>query len=372
LSSNKQQTPVQPTAITVDVSVANGQSDARNNTTKSSENKISNNSLQNIIINDNSQIVTEVPIADNKMAVVQRLQQMLNNTLAQAVQIIQTIPMKSQAIQQPMILTSDFINKAELFTENDNITMQETQRPILSLDEPIMGIKSSKNFFNHLSALTDKLITTMPQQEKLTKSAPVISQVIAADNSNTFKIESKEQNTEKNMQLSAILSNNTVNNMQKNDDNNSKVVNVNPSRIIEQIAKNVQPIKKDGKHEIILRLDPPTLGEIRVRISSDQNGIVTANIEAVHSSVRDSLAARVPELRQALQDAGLSLDKCQVSLSNDRSFNNQFTNQSGNGRWQNDNRQQTNGQEAFIPLPDLSPDNTEMKMPETATMNYLV
>ncbi|MEI6519296.1 MAG: flagellar hook-length control protein FliK, partial [bacterium] len=344
----------------------------KNNVTKFPEQNAGENTIQNIIVN-NTAAVSEAPIPDNKMAVVQRLQQMLNNTLAQAVQIIQTIPLKPQVMQQQVILTSDFMNESELFTDNtNNVGMRNTHHATLSLDEPIIDFKPDKDFFSHLSALTDKLVINQSQQETITKSAPVISEIFVADSLNMQKTEIKEQNSEKNMQLSAILSNNTVNNMQRNDDNNSKVINVNVSRIIEQIANNVQVVKKDGKHEIILRLDPPTLGELKVRIISDHNGIVTANIEAVQPSVRDSLAARVPELRQALQDAGISLDKCQVSLSSDRSFNDQFTNQPGNGRWQNDNRQQLNTPESFITLPELSQENPEVIMPETATVNYLV
>lgn len=68
-----------------------------------------------------------------------------------------------------------------------------------------------------------------------------------------------------------------------------------------------------NQHQVAeLRLNPPNLGpvEIRITVSNDQ---ATAMFVSPHSSVRDSIEAALPRLREMLGESGLTLGNVNVS-----------------------------------------------------------
>ncbi|MDP1683519.1 MAG: flagellar hook-length control protein FliK [Burkholderiales bacterium] len=68
-----------------------------------------------------------------------------------------------------------------------------------------------------------------------------------------------------------------------------------------------------NQHQVAeLRLNPPNLGpiEIRITISNDQ---ATAMFVSAHASVRDSIEAALPRLREMLGESGLTLGNVNVS-----------------------------------------------------------
>nr|MBF0682993.1 flagellar hook-length control protein FliK [Pseudomonas sp.] len=68
-----------------------------------------------------------------------------------------------------------------------------------------------------------------------------------------------------------------------------------------------------------LRLDPPDLGPLRISISM-QGEQATATFVSPHASVRAAVEAALPELMQALADAGISLGDTSVSEQDAREF----------------------------------------------------
>jgi len=68
-----------------------------------------------------------------------------------------------------------------------------------------------------------------------------------------------------------------------------------------QIAFNV----KNGKSNFEIRLDPPELGRIDVRVQIDQNGQVTSHLTVEKAETLSMLQQDAPQLQQALNDAGL-------------------------------------------------------------------
>ncbi len=68
-----------------------------------------------------------------------------------------------------------------------------------------------------------------------------------------------------------------------------------------QIAVNV----KNGKSSFEIRLDPPELGRIDVRVQIDQNGQVTSHLTVEKAETLSMLQQDAPQLQQALNDAGL-------------------------------------------------------------------
>ena len=60
-----------------------------------------------------------------------------------------------------------------------------------------------------------------------------------------------------------------------------------------------------GKNHFEIRLDPPELGRIEVRIDVDRDGHVTSRLIADRSDTLDLLRRDASGLERALQDAGL-------------------------------------------------------------------
>jgi len=60
----------------------------------------------------------------------------------------------------------------------------------------------------------------------------------------------------------------------------------------------------DGQRRFDIRLDPPDLGRVDVRLSVDRDGHVTSRLVAERADTLDLLRRDAPQLERALQDAG--------------------------------------------------------------------
>jgi flagellar hook-length control protein FliK len=104
-----------------------------------------------------------------------------------------------------------------------------------------------------------------------------------------------------------------------------------------------------GKNNFAIRLDPPELGRIEVKLSVDRQGQVTSHLIADRSDTLDLLRRDASGLTRALQDAGLKTagDGLQFSLR-DQSFSGQ---QNGGGRR---NAAQIVAQDDTLPIVDVA------------------
>ncbi len=66
-----------------------------------------------------------------------------------------------------------------------------------------------------------------------------------------------------------------------------------------------------GTHTAELRLDPPDLGPLRVTLSL-HDGVASASFVSAHASVRQAVEAALPQLQQALAEAGIALGQADV------------------------------------------------------------
>jgi flagellar hook-length control protein FliK len=91
--------------------------------------------------------------------------------------------------------------------------------------------------------------------------------------------------------------------------------------LISQIVNKAKlEIGKDRK-EIAIRLDPPELGQVFVKVAS-QSGVVTAQFEVSNTEVRDLLQNNLDQLRSALEKNNINVGQCQVSLGDGTNGNN--------------------------------------------------
>jgi|GEM_PF-1941894 len=90
------------------------------------------------------------------------------------------------------------------------------------------------------------------------------------------------------------------------------------TRVIDQVVREVSLHRMDGRSDIVVKLNPPDLGTLRLQISQDTSGMST-HIQAGSPQVRGLLEAHMPLLMDSLSKAGVRMDSVSVSVGT--SFN---------------------------------------------------
>ena len=109
---------------------------------------------------------------------------------------------------------------------------------------------------------------------------------------------------------------------------------------------------QDGSSQFDIRLDPPELGRIDVRLGVDGSGQVTTHVTVDRADTLQLLQSQQPQLQQALEQAGLkTADNGLQFTLRDQSFAGQ---NGGTGGQQ----QQTAPTQLVIPEPDVAPIDT--------------
>lgn|GEM_PF-6525695 len=94
--------------------------------------------------------------------------------------------------------------------------------------------------------------------------------------------------------------------------------------VAETVAVEAARVGPGGKSEIVLRLDPPDLGSIKVQIQHDPNGLrIDVIPQKVHAA--ELLQSQVDSLRQRLENAGLG--NVQVQIRQDQAATQQHQKQ---------------------------------------------
>ncbi|NLY30524.1 MAG: flagellar hook-length control protein FliK [Firmicutes bacterium] len=88
---------------------------------------------------------------------------------------------------------------------------------------------------------------------------------------------------------------------------------VNPRRVVEQIVRGVELNVKGENGEIRLQLKPDSLGEVEVRIATN-NGLVSAAFVAESQRVKSLIEAGLPQLKQQLMEQGLNIQGFSVEV----------------------------------------------------------
>ena len=84
---------------------------------------------------------------------------------------------------------------------------------------------------------------------------------------------------------------------------------------------------RQGMQTAELRLDPPDLGPLRVSLNLS-DGVASASFVSAHASVRQAIETAIPQLQQALAQAGISLGQTSVG---EQAAQQEFAQQGGNG-----------------------------------------
>lgn len=195
-------------------------------------------------------------------------------------------------------LSSETTNKT---TSNENITELETL-----LDEDL--IKDLK--IESLQAETD----TTSQEDSLLQHQTLQEQGIKA--ALAGEVENFELKTDSNINL------NTQQTVQ------TKTTDVNPSRIIEQITKQMQGMQNGSKVNIVL--NPESLGKINVQLMNTKEGLM-AQLTVTTQEARDLLMKGLDGLKDSLTSQGVGVDQISVKVADAQKseYNSDWTEQEG-------------------------------------------
>lgn len=83
-------------------------------------------------------------------------------------------------------------------------------------------------------------------------------------------------------------------------------------QVADGITAHVRTLDRSGETEFRMRLDPPELGRVHVRLLADGDA-VRGQVLVADEAVRQVIESQLPELRQRLEAAGLSVGRFDVS-----------------------------------------------------------
>ena len=110
-----------------------------------------------------------------------------------------------------------------------------------------------------------------------------------------------------------------------------------PSYLIDQVRKQISRSILRGERVIRLQLKPPELGTLRVEMDMKDN-IIKLGMITENSSVKELLLSNVHELREALAEQGVKLDRLDININHnfDQSLANSKEGLNKGQRWDQD------------------------------------
>lgn len=200
-----------------------------------------------------------------------------------------------------------------------------TRRPVLHSDsvggsESEGGQQSSASSKNHQSAtcgehsrtISNQQLIQPPVSQDKTAASPEKPDAPKADfqNVNTTPIIARDQTTPDsgaNVTGASKLPTETLHNL--------SAANNDPAAALrEQISQSVTAASQQLNRQITIRLNPPELGKLSVKFTQAGSGL-TGLIEASNPRTRADINQQIPEILRSLEQAGVSVKRIDVTLS---------------------------------------------------------
>jgi hypothetical protein len=83
--------------------------------------------------------------------------------------------------------------------------------------------------------------------------------------------------------------------------------------VVDQVVTRLSELRRDGSHEITMRLDPPELGGLTIDARLEGTRL-TVHIRAEHGATQELLAEALPRLRESLAQQGFVAEQVSVQL----------------------------------------------------------
>lgn len=125
--------------------------------------------------------------------------------------------------------------------------------------------------------------------------------------------------------------------------------------VLDQVVEKSRVIvRPNGSSNMVIKLDPPTLGRVDMRIEIKE-GVVRAAIVADNHDVKQAIDGNIEALKRSLNASGLKVDEISVTVGGEQGF--QFKNdsmaQNAGSQSHNDNRRGGHGHTANSPVAAL-------------------
>jgi flagellar hook-length control protein FliK len=88
---------------------------------------------------------------------------------------------------------------------------------------------------------------------------------------------------------------------------------VDEPKVTSQIVRGARFLTREGANQVTLRLDPPELGEVTIRLSSSNNTL-SGEIRVESRMVQEIVSRNIGELRESLGNQGIRVDNIEVSV----------------------------------------------------------
>jgi flagellar hook-length control protein FliK len=85
-------------------------------------------------------------------------------------------------------------------------------------------------------------------------------------------------------------------------------------KIVPKLTERLQTLISEERSEVRIQLKPESLGELKIKLSLEQ-GVVSAEFVVESETVREVVAANLPQLRSTLQDIGTNVAQLAVSIN---------------------------------------------------------
>ena len=109
-----------------------------------------------------------------------------------------------------------------------------------------------------------------------------------------------------------VESTQNVQNSQNVQQSQAKAIDINPSRIIDQITKHLESLHSNSKVNIVL--NPESLGKVNIQLLTTKEGL-SAQFTVATQEARDILMKGLDSLKEALSSQGVGVDNVSVKLS---------------------------------------------------------
>lgn len=109
-----------------------------------------------------------------------------------------------------------------------------------------------------------------------------------------------------------VESTQNVQNSQNVQQSQAKVIDINPSRIIDQITKHLESLHSNSKVNIVL--NPESLGKVNIQLLTTKDGL-SAQFTVATQEARDLLMKGLDGLKEALSSQGVGVDNVSVKLA---------------------------------------------------------
>lgn len=104
------------------------------------------------------------------------------------------------------------------------------------------------------------------------------------------------------------------------------------ARMVDQVVKAIDLSQRQGTTDLTVRLDPPELGTLHIKVSMTA-GQLTAEVRAADHRIHQMIAANQAEIHEALRQAGVRLE--QITVPSYTSASGGFSHQEHHANWDN-------------------------------------